>query len=97
MSTDPMSTERQTGMGQMSLDDTDERSPQTPEELTVQRHLAKALWKLQKGNDLPREPEERKRLWAADKADMKRQARRLARQLQRAGVVITAPGKPAQS
>ena len=78
----------------MSADETEERTPLTPEEMNVQRHLAKALWKAQKGKDFPKTPEERKTLWSADKTEMKRQARRVFRQLQRAGVVMTAPSKP---
>lgn len=75
----------------MSESTTEERTKRTPEERSLHRHLAKALWKVQKKNEIPKEASERQKMWEGDKKGMIDQARRVVHQLQRSGITMTAP------
>lgn len=72
-----------------------ERRQQSPEEMALQRHIAKALWKAQKGKDIPKDAAERQKMWQDEKKEMMVQARHVARNLQLAGVAMQAPAKKA--
>jgi hypothetical protein len=79
----------------MSESKTAERAKPTAEERALYRHLAKAMWKAQKSKDLPKDATSRHQAWEADKKDMIATARRVVKQLEKSGVVMTAPAETA--
>lgn len=60
----------------------------SPEERTMHRRLAKAMWKVQKGVDLPNDAAKMNELWTVEREAMILQARKVSNQLKRAGVTL---------
>lgn len=60
----------------------------TPEDRAMHRRLAKAMWKVQKGVDLPDDPTKLNELWLTEREAMILQARKVSNQLKRVGVTL---------
>ena len=66
-----------------------EKAKPTPEEREIHRRLAKAIWIVQQGSDLPKDSALRKEAWSEAKNEMIGQARRISHQLDRAGISLS--------
>ena len=65
-----------------------EKAKPTPQERDLHRRLAKAIWLVQRGAELPAEGAARKEAWNEAKNEMINQARRICHQLDRAGITL---------
>ena len=65
----------------------------TPAERALARIVAKTIWKVQMGKELPEDAEARTKAWNEAKGERVREAARIVRQLERAGVTISPPQK----
>lgn len=66
-----------------------DKAKSTPEEREIWRRLAKAIWIVQEGSELPQDNAARKEAWAEVKKDRIGKARRICRQINRAGISLS--------
>lgn len=67
---------------------TGDKARPTPGERALHRRLARAMWTVEKGRDLPDDAAGREALWADDRAAMTARARKVTNQLKRAGITL---------
>ena len=73
----------------------EDKAKPTPEERALYRRVARALWKAQKGSDLPADDTALEALWAHDRDAMTARARKVLNQLQRNGITVALDGDAA--
>ena len=71
------------------MDETDSNVNAPSEENRVVNKFASVLWRLDQGDDLPEEKEARKEAYGAVRKEYRIKARKMQRQLERNGVVLS--------
>jgi hypothetical protein len=75
-------------------EDTPETGKRSEDEKRVLSQIARSLWTLDQGEDLPKDAEARKAAYAGARKEYRRKAVKLTARLSRRGVALTPTGKP---